>query len=205
MPITKVKDVKFAEVTLIIGDPASGKTTLALSKVTGSTLFISIGTLGQLPDEGEVLVPDFRKDSSNPLIEFFEVGKYDTIVLDGLDLIISTTFETMQKGGNNQALWGDVGRRILAMLTHLRLQCKQLLLVVGTKEIITENTGNTPKMGRDLSLNRDAENRILPICSEIMYCYAFVNTKTQEVVYTVQQNKVLALRLIPQPMERPTQ
>jgi len=205
MPITKVKDVKLGKVTLIIGDPASGKTTLALSKVKGSTLFISIGTLGELPDDGDVLVPDFRKDSSNPLIEFFEVGAYETIMVDGLDLIISTTFETMQKGGNNQALWGDVGRRILAMLAHLRSQCKQLLLVVGTKEVIVENTGGSPKTGQGVSINRDAGNRIRPICHAILYCHAFVNTKTQEVVYTVQSNKVLALRLIPQPMERLTQ
>lgn len=182
---------------LIVGREKSGKSTYALSQLRAAgipdtdILFLSTDNQAALAGTN-VDFAAIRKseDVQEVISEVIQAGikgkKYAAIVFDGLSAYVGVVLRSINPGQPTQQNWGEMGRVIETQLITL---ADLTPTFIGTALVAANEEGQP-----ELSFNRDAYKRLVPMFGKAHYCYA--NTGNGEAVYGVQTNSTLALKFI---------
>lgn len=182
---------------LIVGREKSGKSTYALRRLRDAgipddqILFLSTDNQNAIAGS-EVDFASIRKseDVQEVISEVIQAAtkgkKYGAIVFDGLSAYIGVALRSINPGQPTQQNWGEMGRIVETQIVTLMDLSP---IFIGTALVAADETGQP-----ELSFNRDAYKRVVPMFAATHYCYA--NTGTGEAVYAVQTNSTLALKFI---------
>lgn len=201
--IDDLKNIKSLPATyLIMGRSTTGKTTQALELVKDKSkvLWIAYSNLDILfekPLDVEMRLVD--NPTHAELVEAAAQVKAfapDAIVLDGLDVLGRRVIDGLAKDKTNptQADWAVMGRIMDNLVALYKSLSPVLVATVNVVEV--SDTSGKPTGTYDVAMNRDLYNRIMPHFFHKYYTATLANPKTGEVVYLVQTNAALAVKLI---------
>ena len=212
--LKKVKELKSANSTLVLGEPAHGKSYTIIQDLLGKkALWVGFANLNGLEAEHckdwDVAQPVTWEEMKTEVVQKVISGDlkgHDAIVIDGLGLCagMCLTYISMKDSQEMNAQIDDVitikqnhwlvmGRTIQNMITLLRTKTQNLYVTV---DILPDSEGV-----KQVDLNRDLFGRVVGQFGRKWLAHAKPEKKgkdnTGEIVYYLETNGARAIRIQP--------
>ena len=192
MILQKASEQKQRHSILVFGKPVSGKTSLVKEHLLGSgftPVWLSLNNLnGILGEKGTatwmVGQPSSWLDFKSTVNGLCEDGGGEAIVIDGLNLLVGMALPLQP----TQQAWGEMGAKIRDIILALRGSFAHVYVIC---DVLLNDEG-----ADQIAVNRDLYNKTISLFSAKWFCYTAPD-KTGGVIYDVQMNGAMALRLKP--------
>ena len=207
--IRLAKEVSKERGMLILGQPSSGKTRLAIKKVgEQKPLWISFTNMNGLDvkvaEDWDVAQPSSWDEFNNQIVTPMSQGKfndYDVVVIDGLHILsqLCLHYVASKRSGESEipvVIQGDylnMGKLVQGALVKLRGSAGQIVVIC---DVVPDEAGND-----QVALNRDLFNRIVGLFADKLFTYTtpeqIKHKNTGVILYEVETTGASAIRLMP--------